>query len=61
MSRLEIAKKRMEFRFSDQEYMERRIREYRKDSEGKVDMRMTTVSFGQTGYAERTSGVSKSR
>lgn len=43
MSRLEIAKKRMEFRFSDQEYMERRIREYRKDSEGKVDMRMTTV------------------
>lgn len=43
MSRLEIAKERMEFQFSDQEYLERRIREYRMNFEGKGDMRMSTV------------------
>ncbi len=64
MSRLEIAKERMEFRFSDQEYMERRIREYRKDSEGKVEMRMTTVLLdkldmprGQVAYQNQDESV----
>ena len=47
MSRLEIAKERIEFNFSDQEYLKRRTKAYRIDSDGKVDMRMTTVLMEQ--------------
>lgn len=52
MSRLEIAKEHIEFNFSDQEYLERRTRAYRIDSDGKVDMRMTTVLMDQLDMPE---------